>query len=884
VIGKTIGHYEILERIGTGGMGEVYRARDTQLDREVAVKALPEAYTRDPERRARFEREARLLAALSHPNIAAIYDVEVSGGALLLILELVPGETVAERIERGPIPIEQALGFGLQIADALAAAHARGIIHRDLKPLNVKIRPDQRVTVLDFGLAKAFADDRPEDATVSFQTTAGSGPIGTTPYMSPEQVRGGQADTRSDIWSFGCVLYEMLTGRRAFAGSTVLETVAAVLEREPDWGPSGAGTPPEVRELVAGCLAKDAARRVREASELHRRIEAILRSGSHTSGPARPAEPAEEKPPATAGWLGSVRGIFSRRPGRDRTAPERGRAAPARIQPRLSQATFQEGLQEFPSWSPDGRELVYTAEVGGLRKIFRKRLDGDERVQLTHGDHDDIQPAWSPDGRTIYFARNQKAGARLEPGDVFGQYDGADIWSLDLETGTTTKLVENALNPALSPDGKRMAFDASWAGPRRIWVAEASGRNPLQVTSDTSEAVVHVRPRWSAGGSALVFQNIERTNFDIRLVHLGTGKLTWVTRDLIADVNPCWSPSGRFIYFTSLYRSGGLNIWRIALSESQDPQGSPEQVTTGPGQDVELAISPDGKKLAFSVKRQHADIWKLPVSPEMGLATGPPEKVIATTREDSRGAWSPDGARIAFNSDRSGQMHLWLQKLAGGSARQLTHGAGGDYQPSWSPDGRSLAFFSSRSGNPGIWRLDLDSGEPVDLTRKPCIEVNPFFSPDGRRIAYQSDRSGRLEVWVMDARGGSERQLTNVGVSGHFLRWDPDGGHVLFRCPRGGAPGVYRVPVEGGEPERYPDVVGGAHISLSPDGSRMMDVLGHKTLWVSPLRGGQPEKVFEFDDPDVRIDYPVWSPDGRWILFDRFRPHGADIWVMEDFE
>jgi TolB protein len=380
-----------------------------------------------------------------------------------------------------------------------------------------------------------------------------------------------------------------------------------------------------------------------------------------------------------------------------------------------------------------------------------------------------------------------------------------------------------------------------------------------------------------------VFQNIERTKFNIRVIDVAQRKIGWVTNDLFNNLNPVWSQSGKFIYFSS-DRSGGYNVWRIQVSPEGTAAGSPQQLTTGAGQDVELAASPGGKRLALSVLKQNADIWKLPVSPETGKPTGMPQEVIITTREDSRGSWSPDGTTIAFNSDRGGEMNLWLYSLSDGSKRQLTKGAGGDFQPTWSSDGKRIVFFSSRSGNADIWTVDVETGNLKQLTHENSIDVNPFFSPDSKYVAYQSDRTGRPEVWVMDADGGAPRQLTRVGVRGHFLRWNKTGDAIIFRCPYGDKPRTLQVPLDGGEPRALADVTGGSHMSFSPDYTLIMDVLGHKALWVSPVVSGQPQKVFEFTDKDVRIDYPVWSPDGKWVLFDRFRPQGGDVWMMENFE
>jgi TolB protein len=267
------------------------------------------------------------------------------------------------------------------------------------------------------------------------------------------------------------------------------------------------------------------------------------------------------------------------------------------------------------------------------------------------------------------------------------------------------------------------------------------------------------------------------------------------------------------------------------------------------------------------------------------VAIGNPEEVLASTREDSRGSWSPDGAQIAFNSDRSGDMNIYIHSLLEGASRQITTGPGGDFQPQWSPDGKQLVFFSSRAGNADIWLVDLVNNSLKQLTSDAALEINPFFSPDGADIVFQSDRSGRLEVWVMNSDGSHQRQLSRIGVMGHFLRWSHDGENVIFRCPCGGKPQTYQVSLQGGEPVPLnSEIAGGSHTSFSPNYSLIMDVVGHKTLWVSPATTGKPVKVFEFPDGESRIDYPVWSPDGKWVLFDRFRPQGGDVWAIENLE
>jgi TolB protein len=307
-----------------------------------------------------------------------------------------------------------------------------------------------------------------------------------------------------------------------------------------------------------------------------------------------------------------------------------------------------------------------------------------------------------------------------------------------------------------------------------------------------------------------------------------------------------------------------------------------QQLTTGAGQDVELALAPDDRRIAFAILKINADVWKLPVSPLTGKAEGEPVSVISTTREDSRGAWSADGSKIAYNSDRTGEMSIWICTSADGSTRQLTKGAGGDFQPDWSPDGKRVVFFSTRSGNTDIWTADADTGALTELTSGPSLEINPFYSPDGKSIAYQSDASGRLELWVMDADGAHQRKLTSKEITGHFMRWTKDGSAVLFRTTEPPQPGVWSAPLEGGGEAHFVLVPkGGSHMSFSPASDRVMDVVLHTELWVSPLSGADPERVYQFADPDIRIDYPVWSPDGHWILFDRVKSQGGDIWTLE---
>jgi serine/threonine-protein kinase len=622
--------YRIERELGQGGMATVYLARDLKHDREVALKVLRQdvAAVLGAER---FLNEIRIAARLDHPHLLTLIDSGEADGFLYYVLPFVRGESLRDRLKHEKqLGLDEALVIARQIGGALDYAHRQNVVHRDIKPENILLQEGEAM-LADFGIALAV-----KEAGGSRLTETGL-PIGTPQYMSPEQAAGDrQLDARSDIYSLATVVYEMLAGEPPFMGASVQTVVARLLaERPTPLVTLRPDLPSGVDAAIQRALSKVPADRFATAGQF---VEALT---SRAVG--GPAAPRSAQRVATIGLtvailvLGTLWAIRRRSPSLDGASP-----APLRER-HLTQASFLAGVEEWPAWSPDGRYLVYAAESGGFKKLFIRRLEASTERQLTTGPADDIQPAWSPDGRHIAFVRASLPGGKLEPSDVLGWYgEEADIWVIDAEGGGEARLIAKAVSPSWSPDGKRLAFDAALAGPRRIWVTDAGGANPQQLTTDSSEAVVHTSPRWSPDGSRIVFRRIEKAKSDIMVVHVASKATSSVTDDNVIDVNPDWSRSGRFIIYSSA-RGGGLNLWRVRVAPDGRSTGPPQQLTNGAGDDLELSVAPVGNRLAFSVLGINSDIWRLPVDPATGRGPRAPGGGGGTTPVDSPGAGGPGG-------------------------------------------------------------------------------------------------------------------------------------------------------------------------------------------------------------------------------------------------
>ena len=693
VVGQRLGPYQIGSLLGSGGMGDVYRARDPNLGRDVAIKILPDIFTADPERRARFEREARLLAALNHPHIGAIYGVEQRDGIHALVLELVEGETLAERLRAGPVSLDDALAIARQIAEALEAAHEKGIVHRDLKPANIIITPDGVVKVLDFGLSKAARAGSSPNLTHSPTVTVGGTHdgviLGTAAYMSPEQARGKIVDKRTDIWAFGCVLYEMLTGRKAFAGDTVSDTIAAILDREPNWSALPETTPTTIRRLLQRCLEKDPKRRLRDVGDAQLELDDQTVAQVSSSGPARPLR--------VALWIGSGLIVGGVMVGLGlRFVPRAATNEVTRFTvglPGNVQLAYRMAL------SPDGRVLVYSGgDSHTTSRLYKRTLDTLESVPI-RGTEGGRIPFFSPDGASLGF------------------FEGTELKRIPLEGGVSTTVLASVRPRGgagavwLSDD--TIVFASLSQGLMRVPASGGEAR-PLTVIDRERGEVEHVWPVAVPGERAVLFtvHSGARATLRVDVVSLQTGQRTALVEGNGAHV----VPSGHIAF----ERGGSLwvapfDIDRLKLTDPPTPVI--EGVNVGWFWSPIIAVGAEGS-LAYGTgaplpNQQGTLVWV--------DRTGREEPVDAPAR-----AWwlphiSPDGKRLGLHDHDPGNMDAWIYELDHGPLIRVTYDPFPDGSPLWTPDGTRVAFWSRRTGGPSNLYLrsaDL-SGSDERLTTSP---------------------------------------------------------------------------------------------------------------------------------------------------------------------
>ena len=820
MVGQTIGPYRIVEKLGEGGMGEVYRARDPRLERDVAVKALPALFQADADRVTRFEREAQILASLNHPHIARLYGLEEAGGSRFLVLELVDGGTLSSRLGAEPVPILRALTIARQITGALGAAHDKGIIHRDLKPGNIGLSADGQVKVLDFGLAKAFGPDQSAAVAETRTHVAATEPgtfMGTVAYMSPEQLRGLPLDKRADIWAFGCVLFEMLAGGHPFARSTSSDTIAAILNVDPDWSRLPAATPPRLRWLLRRCLERDATQRLHDITDARIEMEEMLAPGFSTTQAAEPAPALRMQTREKIAWGVAALGLLSVLTwivlGRDGLLD----STPVETTAVSTSIVLPDGLRLWMSvnpagrfaLSPNGRSIVVVVQDSSNRSQLWVRPLRSPVGQLLAGTEGATFPFWSPDSRFIAFLAGGKlrridaTGGRVDTicdaispstgawsqSDVilFTPRPGAALHRVPAAGGKdvpATTLDESSGDaqhwfPSFLPDGRHFLFFAVGSAtggvtdPRGVYLAELdSTAPPKRILSSGSNA------RY-ANGHLIFLQDgtLMAQAFDMKRLEPSGEPHPLAEQVLIAGAGSTGTAGA-----VSVSTNGVLAYQAGSITRSQlvwlDRQGK-ELTRIGDQADyADAVLSPDETKVAVSVTDPATatrDIWVY------ALARPTRERLTVDRSDDFAPVWSPDSLRLVYSSIRSNGIQLYERPAtAGGTERIVVKDSLGKFAADWSHDGKFLAYVGGGGiiGRSDLWIAPV-GGAPYAFAETSFVETQPRFSPDGQWIAFSSAETTRFEVYISPFPGPGHRiQVSTDG--GRWARWSRTGHELLY--------------------------------------------------------------------------------------------------------
>ena len=874
--GDRLGPYEILAPLGAGGMGEVYRAKDTRLDRTVAVKVLPSDLANSPQLRQRLEREAKAISHLSHPHICALHDIGREGEVDFLVMEYLEGESLADRLTKGRLPLEQALRYGGEIADALNNAHHHDVVHRDLKPGNVMLTKSG-AKLLDFGLAKLREPDWVEDGEPASALPTENRPLteqgtvlGTYPYMSPEQLEGKVTDARTDLFALGAIIYEMVTGQRPFQGESRASLIAAIMSSQPrPLGDLQPLTPPSLDRVVSRCLEKDPDERWESAGDLAAELNWML---TVDSAPGRGAgTPTRSKHTRTliltVGAIGLLAAVFLTglsMGGRPGTAGDAVR--------RAQQLTFRTGIESHPAVSPNGRLLAYVSESGGNADIYLLHVNGRNSLNITEGSSEaDTSPSFSPDGSLIAF-RSERSGGGIFVMGTTGE--------------SVRRLSDRGHDPSWSPDG------------RRIVVSTEQVRDPLtrQSTSELWTIVVAtgemqrlyagdaIQPAWSPVGGRIAFWRVEGNAGQRDLATIdadGLEEPVPVTTDVPVDWNPVWSPDGRTLYFIS-DRAGTMNVWRAALDpETGRVEDQPERVGA-PAQDVAwLSSARESGDLAYVSQSVLHNIHSLRLDPERLRAVGELHTLHAGALPIGHFHPSPDGSLVAVTTAGTRE-DLYVLEVDDGELRQLTDDPFRDRGARWSPDGSEIAFYSNRSGTYQIWSIRPDGSRLRQLTEVASGAWFPSWSPDGARISFPTGRATCI-VTVRDARASTADCLPNPSAEAWFeaTDWSQDG-RWLIGNPSLHAGALLPDPlVWSFEEAAYRGIKGRGLVARWLPDSRhilVLDEQGH--LVVSDRTAGTPRDLGLLETSGLLDrDELALSQDGRTVLV-HSRITEADIWLL----
>ena len=862
VSGEMLGPYRVEDKIGQGGMGVVYRAWDTRLDRRIALKVLRPEQLNDPVHRQRLVREARAACALSHPNIVTVHDVGSDRDIDFIAMEHIEGRPLDAIIPAAGLAPKQALAYAIQIAAALAGAHSAGIVHRDLKPGNIMITREGLVKLLDFGLARKGRPSESGTETLTLNTEI----AGTPQYMSPEQIRGEAIDYRSDVFSFGLVLYRMLTGRDLFVRGSAVEMMNAVLTADAaELAESGPAIPPAIESVILHCVEKAPEDRFQSAQDVGYALEA----SAAPLGPMPLAGTAATPLRHYGRWiaalvLSSAFGMLIAYLlfGAGHTHP----SVDGRI---FAQITDDPGAELFPSLSADGKTVAYASQVSGNWDIYVQQVGFGEGINLTKDSAaDDTQPAFSPGGRYIAF-RSER--------------DGGGIFAMRSDGTGVRRIVNSGYNPAWSPDGRQIVYaEESITRPEdrsgrvsQLWSVEVASGRKRQVTKDDG-----VQPQWSPNGRYIAYWAIDLDgDRDLWTVRASGGPPSRITRDHFLDWNPVWSPDGAWLYFCS-NRGGSMGIWRIPMKESTgEARGSPQPIRAPASYPAHLSFSGDGKHMAYVQLLTTGRLSAVRFDPVREVLASEPKEIMQSSKGISRPALSPDGKWLAFNSTEQ-QEDLFVMGVDGSGLRQLTNGGQRSRGPRWSPDGKQIAFFSTRGGEWEIWTVDANGSEFRQITKLAGNNVAwPVWSADGKYLAYTlfGLNTFLIEPGKPWSAQTPERLPAFPGEGQIFngWSWSPDGHMLAGFLNRDNGIALYSP---GSRSFRKLNGHGADPVWLS-DSRRLLFLDGGKIHLLDSASGSTRELVSVMPEEVARRGFAV-SPDDRQIYFSVSSTE-ANVWKIE---
>ena len=874
-----LGSYEILGKLGEGGMGVVYRARDLKLQRDVAIKILPAGVSSDPDRRARFENEARAIAALSHANVLAVHEFGAHEGRLFVVMELLDGQSLRDLLAPGPLPVRKAIDIAIQMARGLSAAHQKNLIHRDLKPENVFVLPDGQVKILDFGLARHAQRPATTDAAETVAVTDPGTVLGTVGYMAPEQVRGGTIDARADLFALGAVMFEMLAGRRAFQRDTNAETLTAILREEPpDLTAARAEIPPALDRIVQHALEKEPQARFQSASDIVFALTSLSGSSASVSG-AVPAAGAvtparsERSLMAVAGWLTALTlgaAVVW-------LAIGRGGSVSPEQWTQFAQLTDAAGEEKDAVISPDGSSFAFISAERGSWDIYVQRVGG-RNPQLVAGDpaRQERWPRFSPDGRQIAFSEMDADGG---------------IFIVGATGESERRLTDVGGNPAWSPDGKQIVFATetvelphSRSSQSRLFVVDVAGGTPKKIVDGDA-----VQPRWSPSGARIAAWAVVGGQRDLITVAADGSDRVAVTNDAALDWAPEWTPDGRWIYFSS-DRGGSMGLWRIGMDERTGrPSGPPEAVSAGVEAAMALpSFSADGRVLLFRSQLQSVNPAAIPFDPAAERA-GTPRVLTTRTGILVPGSISPDGQWMVLNNLGERQEDLFVIRTDGRDLRRLTDDLARDRGPRWTPDGTAIVFYSNRGGSYAAWSIRPDGSGMTKLVEDPKRGfIYPAMSPADGRVSATSD-SQTLEAYLLTppfpATGDRIQLLPNAGTAAGYINpslWSPDGKWLsgAWVSQSGEPAGTAVYDLANRRAQKLTDDRGIWSAPFLPDSRRLMYITTMSELVVVDVATGKRRVIpVTLPLPAGRESFAI-APDGRTIYYGAQRIE-SNVWKVE---